>query len=42
MDNLIYTWIKLLVEDLGFTDAEVEQAYFKKHEENYIRQEEGY
>lgn len=27
---------------LGFTDEEVEQAYMKKHEENYRRQAEGY
>lgn len=27
---------------LGFTDQEVGQAYLKKHEENYIRQEQGY
>ncbi len=27
---------------LGFTDEEVEQAYLKKHDENYRRQEEGY
>lgn len=27
---------------LGFTDAEIEQAYLKKHEENYRRQREGY
>lgn len=35
---LIYS----LGKELGFTDAEVEQAYLKKHEENYRRQEEGY
>lgn len=27
---------------LGFTDEEVEQAYLKKHKENYRRQREGY
>ena len=27
---------------LDFTDKEVEQAYLKKHEENYKRQREGY
>lgn len=27
---------------LGFTDEEIEQAYLKKHEENYRRQREGY
>lgn len=31
-----------LGELLGFTDEEVEQAYLKKHEENYKRQREGY
>ena len=31
-----------LGELLGFTDEEVEQAYLKKHEENYRRQREGY
>lgn len=35
---LIYS----LGKELGFTDAEVEQAYLKKHEENYRRQREGY
>lgn len=34
--------IKVLTHLLGFTDEEVEQAYLKKHEENYRRQEEGY
>lgn len=29
-------------EFLGFSDEEVEQAYLKKHEENYKRQREGY
>ena len=28
--------------ELSFTDEEVEQAYLKKHEENYKRQREGY
>ncbi|WP_042683132.1 dUTP diphosphatase [Anaerosalibacter massiliensis] len=27
---------------LGFTEEEIEQAYMKKHEVNYRRQEEGY
>lgn len=27
---------------LGFTEEEIEQAYMKKHKENYRRQEEGY
>ena len=27
---------------MGFTAEEIEQAYIKKHEENYKRQEEGY
>ena len=31
-----------LADLLGFTDKEVEQAYLKKHEENYKRQREGY
>lgn len=31
-----------LINLLGFTNKEVEQAYLKKHEENYRRQEEGY
>lgn len=31
-----------VIDLLGFTDEEVEQAYLKKHEENYRRQEEGY
>lgn len=35
-------WIFVLVAKLNFTDQEVEQAYLKKHEENYRRQEEGY
>lgn len=35
-------WIRELYNDLGFTDKEVEQAYLKKHEENYRRQREGY
>lgn len=34
--------IHSLGKELGFTDAEVEQAYLKKHEENYRRQREGY
>ena len=34
--------LALLGEILGFTDGEVEQAYLKKHEENYRRQREGY
>lgn len=32
----------VLSEFIGFTDEEVEQAYLKKHEENYKRQREGY
>ena len=35
-------WIKILAIKLGFTDKEVEQAYLKKHEENYRRESEGY
>ena len=31
-----------LAAKLKFTDEEVEQAYLKKHEENYKRQREGY
>lgn len=31
-----------LAYKLSFTDKEVEQAYLKKHEENYRRQREGY
>lgn len=31
-----------IAELLDFTDDEVEQAYLKKHEENYKRQREGY
>lgn len=31
-----------VIELLDFTDKEVEQAYLKKHEENYRRQGEGY
>ncbi|MBC8588068.1 dUTP diphosphatase [Paratissierella segnis] len=34
--------IKILTHLLGFTDEEVEQAYLKKHEENYRRQRDGY
>ena len=34
--------IARLAKALGFTDEEVEQAYLKKHEENYRRQREGY
>ncbi|MBU5440310.1 dUTP diphosphatase [Tissierella sp. MSJ-40] len=35
-------WLAILAHKLGFTDKEVEQAYMKKHEENYRRQREGY
>lgn len=35
-------WLKILSNSLNFTDKEVEQAYLKKHEENYKRQREGY
>lgn len=31
-----------VIDVLGFSDEEVEQAYLKKHEENYRRQREGY
>lgn len=31
-----------IIDLLDFTDEEVEQAYLKKHEENYRRQREGY
>ena len=34
--------LKVLGEMLGFTNKEIEQAYLKKHKENYRRQEEGY
>ncbi len=34
--------IELLGKVLGFTEEEIEQAYMKKHKENYRRQEEGY
>ena len=34
--------ILTLADLLGFTEEEVEQAYMKKHKENYRRQEEGY
>lgn len=34
--------IYLIGKLLGFTNQEVEQAYLKKHEENYKRQREGY
>ena len=34
--------LECLAELLGFTNEEVEQAYLKKHEENYKRQREGY
>lgn len=34
--------IELLGKVLGFTEEEIEQAYMKKHEVNYKRQEEGY
>lgn len=34
--------LKRLASLLNFTDEEVEQAYLKKHEENYKRQREGY
>ena len=40
--NYIGNWIELLWMKLRFTDEEVEQAYLKKHEENYRRQREGY
>ena len=36
------TFLMGVGEVLGFTDEEVEQAYMKKHEENYRRQREGY
>jgi len=36
------TVLALLGEMLGFTKEEIEQAYLKKHKENYRRQEEGY
>ena len=35
-------WIRELSRYLHFTDEEVEQAYLKKHEENYNRQKNGY
>lgn len=34
--------IYVLIQLLNFTNKEVEQAYLKKHEENYKRQREGY
>nr|DAT53989.1 MAG TPA: dUTPase [Caudoviricetes sp.] len=34
--------INILGRFLGFTEEEIEQAYMKKHKENYRRQEEGY
>ncbi len=34
--------IELLGGILGFTEEEIEEAYMKKHKENYRRQEEGY
>lgn len=45
--NLIYynavgMSINILGRFLGFTEEEIEQAYTKKHKENYRRQEEGY
>lgn len=45
--NLIYynavgMSINILGSFLGFTEEEIEQAYLKKHEVNYKRQEEGY
>ena len=40
--NYVGDSIYKLAINLGFTDQEVEQAYLKKHEENYRRQEEGY
>ena len=38
----IGAWLMILADSLNFTDEEVEQAYLKKHEENYKRQREGY
>lgn len=34
--------MRVLGHKLGFTKEEIEQAYMKKHKENYRRQEEGY
>lgn len=38
----VVEFLILISGNLGFTDKEVEQAYLKKHEENYRRQREGY
>ncbi len=42
----VYEHLGMLIynigKTLGFTGEEVEQAYMKKHEENYRRQREGY
>ena len=40
--KLITILILLLAKELEFTEEEIEQAYMKKHKENYRRQEEGY
>lgn len=40
--SMLGNWLQILSKKLGFTDEEVEQAYLKKHEENYRRQREGY
>lgn len=40
--NYVGDSIYKLAINLEFTDEEIEQAYLKKHEENYRRQREGY
>lgn len=40
--QMIGTGIVTIKKHLGFTSEQVEQAYLKKHEENYRRQREGY
>lgn len=42
MYKYLGNWVYTFGYSLGFADKEVEQAYLKKHEENYKRQREGY
>jgi dimeric dUTPase (all-alpha-NTP-PPase superfamily) len=44
INNYIKTGQRLMLlnKELGFTNGEVEEAYNKKHEENYKRQANGY
>ncbi|MCD3211014.1 hypothetical protein G8T71_06550 [Clostridium botulinum C/D] len=39
--DVMHFWLSI-GNTLGFTAKEIEEAYLKKHEENYRRQEQGY